>query len=727
MSDYIPENAGSTLSVEWIMRELNRISGVFDVIIHGGDDNYYITIPGRVRWLFDYNSGDCVSKNDMVREDAWTMIANKDTCDAAAPQPVGQPFWQMPDFPAWAGLSTADTIYTSMRVSSPPNDYLVQKIRVWIPDISADAKYQVLVVDHSTDAIAVGNLFSGDIFANTGWHDAVVTPTWLTQTSDYSFILAAQNSSGNQEYNHPWVYLGISNRDLDPGEGNLDRRSDHSTLRVNVLDDDLVDRYAELANVIPGAILRVTDEANVSSYLEYEVITSTDNNSWFSYQVVLVDTGAAGEPPALSNCQLYFTVPILVLTEYVTLTDAFLNNPYIKGGISFGDVENPIYGPDGYGIDVLVQRYEGSEDWSLVALSSASGGGGSSPWVPVANGINYPDGFVGINQPSPVVPLDVNGAAYIHGSISTNNHVLSISPDIVDDMERYHRFEGSDGIAAVMGILNVSNPELAGMLSFYSIHEIDGRPAPITFQATTGNTGRVGIGTATPKERLEVAGNTLIDGVLTSLDRADITSHLIVRGTGAQPNTTAQVLFYDSGGAVMAREGFIAAGTVYTIQNMIGDLALLSPVSIGHSTPSEMLDVFGNTLISGKVGIGPGGSLQAAADINGRVRIQQNNTDIAPTSGVGLEVFVNSATVATLQAYDRTLSAYIQLRLNALLYVSRADGVANVGIGTASPSEKLEVAGKTKTSTLNISSIPTADTGVSGDVWSDGGTLKIVP
>jgi len=29
--------------------------------------------------------------------------------------------------------------------------------------------------------------------------------------------------------------------------------------------------------------------------------------------------------------------------------------------------------------------------------------------------------------------------------------------------------------------------------------------------------------------------------------------------------------------------------------------------------------------------------------------------------------------------------------------------------------------------TLNISNIPTATTGVSGDVWSDAGTLKIVP
>lgn len=56
------------------------------------------------------------------------------------------------------------------------------------------------------------------------------------------------------------------------------------------------------------------------------------------------------------------------------------------------------------------------------------------------------------------------------------------------------------------------------------------------------------------------------------------------------------------------------------------------------------------------------------------------------------------------------------------------DASGNVGIGTTSPSEKLEISGKIKATSINFSGIPTSTTGLSsGDVWSDGGILKIMP
>ena len=51
----------------------------------------------------------------------------------------------------------------------------------------------------------------------------------------------------------------------------------------------------------------------------------------------------------------------------------------------------------------------------------------------------------------------------------------------------------------------------------------------------------------------------------------------------------------------------------------------------------------------------------------------------------------------------------------------------NLGIGTQTPSEKLEVNGKIKATSINFSGLPTSEEGLStGDVWNDSGILRIV-
>jgi hypothetical protein len=52
----------------------------------------------------------------------------------------------------------------------------------------------------------------------------------------------------------------------------------------------------------------------------------------------------------------------------------------------------------------------------------------------------------------------------------------------------------------------------------------------------------------------------------------------------------------------------------------------------------------------------------------------------------------------------------------------------NVGIGVTSPSEKLEVSGTIKATSINFSGLPTSADGLSsGDVWNNAGVLNIVP
>jgi len=119
------------------------------------------------------------------------------------------------------------------------------------------------------------------------------------------------------------------------------------------------------------------------------------------------------------------------------------------------------------------------------------------------------------------------------------------------------------------------------------------------------------------------------------------------------------------------------------------------------------LDAAGTTRMfiraDGNVGIGtssPGTTL----DVNGRSRVTATGAD--PTSGSGLEMIYHTANdKAYILAYDRTGSAYKDISLgvsDSQLYLN-SDG--KVGIGTASPTSLLDIAGATATLKVNASDL----------------------
>jgi len=341
-----------------------------------------VTDLDRVEWRNEWAAQEYFL-NDMVREGAWTMIANKGTFDHAAPQPVGAAQWLLPDVPVFDDLQQTAVIKSGLHLTGLTNSFLITKVRVWVPNITAGARYQAGYIDNLTGQFTLGQSLTGEQVGVVGWYDVVVDPLYIGPGYDITFALISQNTSGDQTYNHPWTYQGSSNQEVNPGTGNIARRGDNTVLRVNTTDRDSVSRQTECANVIPGTILRVTSEANASSYIEYEVTVPTDEGGWFSYQVVLLDTGAAGEPPSSDPVQLYFTVPNTTSTDYVSLPDHWLNS-FIQGALKFDDGAT-VYSNDAYGIDLTMQEYIASEDWDMVAVSSSTSGSSGGETAPIDN------------------------------------------------------------------------------------------------------------------------------------------------------------------------------------------------------------------------------------------------------------------------------------------------------------------------------------------------------
>jgi hypothetical protein len=177
---------------------------------------------------------------------------------------------------------------------------------------------------------------------------------------------------------------------------------------------------------------------------------------------------------------------------------------------------------------------------------------------------------------------------------------------------------------------------------------------------------------------------------------------------------TARLIGRTTAGAGAAEE--ISVGSNLSLSAGALNLATnLNSVNIGPTTPgtgafttltaSTSLAVTGTGSFTGGVGIGSTGTddyiklVGQTAGVGGAISSNTyDNTDYAKTTIVGYPVAIAARTTAGNSTTVATFS-----------------------------STGLAVTGKTTTTTLNISSIPTSASGLSsGDVWSDGGTLKIV-
>ncbi len=268
--------------------------------------------------------------------------------------------------------------------------------------------------------------------------------------------------------------------------------------------------------------------------------------------------------------------------------------------------------------------------------------------------------------------------------------------------------------------------------------------------------GNVGIGTSTPSEKLEVVGNLKVTGnmlVGSSSLFYDNTLKLLqveaikLTGTGAPVDCN---LVADAGGNFAC--GAIAAGkwdgpkpgNIYYNDGNVG---------IGTASPSEKLDVVGNIVASGTIcdsigciGAAGGNTLDAAYDeggagagrtitadtgavniagpdgltVNSNVGIGTDSPsaklDIVASSGVNLEIgrIIGNPNIKSSDSYLIMDSNGGSAALNWYVAddVILAQGGGNVGIGTTSPSQKLHVAGNVRIAGLvNCNTIDTDGSG----------------
>ena len=281
--------------------------------------------------------------------------------------------------------------------------------------------------------------------------------------------------------------------------------------------------------------------------------------------------------------------------------------------------------------------------------------------------LNNPTDNVGIGTTNPSQKLDVAGNINVNGQITSNGSSASLGTNDRDNSSIAYQLYSHSGVARIWSNIQ------GDIISF------------------NGSTKNVGIGTSNPAVKLQVLNPATGDGLPATSGTAQPNANIRIGNV----NTNAVL---DMG--VASGIGTWIQGTTQTDLSA-ESILLLNPnggnVGIGTTSPGTTLDILGLQ-----------GTINSAIRQPGIINLYDTNTTFAQDVGAALTlggIYNSGGAKSDFAAIkggkdsstDSVAPGYLALYTTPITGVlterMRIDSSGNVGIGTSSPDNKLDVAG----------------------------------
>lgn len=366
----------------------------------------------RLEWQNKWAVGTYL-KGDIVRDDSWTMVANKNTTDRAAPQPIGNGSWTVDiTAPGWSVQSPLGTNVVSGNSIVALNNYLISGVRIYIPVVSSDLYYRAVVAVYNDPDNPDLVYSEWDNYPSIGWVEKTGSGQIVSAGTRIDVAVEVEERSPGitdvVEYNYT-----SSNGDVVPGSGEAHRRLNRTYVWINKTPATGTITTPPL----PGTVI-------TTSLSQWNVNAVVDQTTYWDCEITGTGNPADGlveftiSTPSADTPQYYYENVDYWLTYPPTVsTVAGFTN--IDGTVVLND--------SAYGADLYYRPMDVSEDWDIMALA----GGGSSKAV---------DGTVNIASQGVYYAKAENG--FVNRSESTISfddatRTFTISP--VQDYVYYHR------------------------------------------------------------------------------------------------------------------------------------------------------------------------------------------------------------------------------------------------------------------------------------------------
>ncbi len=322
-------------------------------------DRAVIAMNWRGAWV----AGD-YTKDDLVRDGSWTMIANKDTGDRPAPQKIGA------ELSLYNGLSptvsdTAKQVVSGIDMVAGTKGFWFNGYEVYVV---ADNHYRVYAVD-SSGAIVELLDFSA---SSTGWLSFSFESMPVSPGGALAIIqVVSEPAASPTVWTGDWNY-DTPNNATNPTSGEITHANRLlDTLRIHKVDDNGTNRGAELLALVAGDIIDAVG-------MRWTIQSITDEGLYVSIGVA---PSQQGSPEGVST----FSFETVLATPITIMADPdywLINQPsggaVIKGLFSL-DGDPIVENNNAYGINPVMQEAYVSPDWDPVAsITGASSDGSSS-------------------------------------------------------------------------------------------------------------------------------------------------------------------------------------------------------------------------------------------------------------------------------------------------------------------------------------------------------------
>lgn len=298
-------------------------------------------------------------KGAMVRDGAWTMVANKTTYDKPAPYPEGDPKY------LYDGTGLLDTsevtsqIIFGTRVTVSAADYLAG-YRVYL---TVGFQYEVYAVADPEGAQQFEFLF-GTTAGSTGWLEVPLSPRILPPGGSFDLIVIARepdptNVTTPLSYN----YTLPNNAGVPLSGSIIHANREPAILSVSKTDNDGGDASATLAGMGVGDTITIDGETSA-----WTIASVTDLPTSVNFGV-----NPPLQAPIAGVKTFNFNTTTPTAINYPVETDWWSGSAYAgqaQGLLAVGTAYADIV-PDNtfYGVDLRVQPARISEDWDIAAWS----------------------------------------------------------------------------------------------------------------------------------------------------------------------------------------------------------------------------------------------------------------------------------------------------------------------------------------------------------------------